>query len=350
MIQYRPATHLDNQQLLELTAATGMQGDISLLIDRQPDFFRLLEKRGQTKVFVAQDEERIIGSLSVSCQSVYVDRTVLPVQYIGDFKVYESYRNQGIGLKLCDELADYVISAGADLAFLNVSKGNKKPISFFKNRPHIPDFDQIGIFHIHQFIGRKKKPSSRRYVIKKSVATPAVIHFLNEHYCRYELGTVITKENIEHADIFIIEENETIRGVICLTDTMQYKQNIVMKLSWRMKNLVMLLNLFRDILGISKMPLLREPVKMMYIKYLAVTHHEREIVRLLLDHARNIIYEKDYSFVSIGIHEKDPLNACFSGIFKLTFKSVGMLLSIKGNRQLIEKVKKGVPFEDYSLV
>jgi len=350
MIQYRLATQLDNKQLLELTAATSMQGDICLLIDRKPDFFTLLEKRGQTKVFVAQEQDRIIGSLSVSCQSVYVDGKVLPVQYIGDFKVYESYRNKGIGLKLCDEMAEYVISAGSDLAFLNVAKGNNKPLSFFRNRPNIPDFDHIGTFHIHQFIGKRNKSISRGPMIKKSEATKAVIRFLNEHYCQYELGNVITKESIEKSDIFIIEDQEAIRGVICLTDTMPYKQNIVMKLSWKMKTLLKLLNLLSGILGISRMPLPGEPVKMMYIKYLAVTHHEKEIVRLLVDHARNIIYDKGYSFVSIGVHEKDPLNACFSGIFKLTFKSVGMLLSIRGNKQLIEKVKKGVPFEDYSLV
>jgi hypothetical protein len=62
------------------------------------------------------------------------------------------------------------------------------------------------------------------------------------------------------------------------------------------------------------------------------------------------VYERSYSFVSIGLHEKDPLNTCFSGLLKLTFNSVGMLLSIKDNRSLIEKVKQGVPFEDYSLV
>src|SRR5882757_7800047 len=110
MIRYRLATHPDNLQLLELTAATSMQGDISLCIDRQPDFFKLLEKRGETKVFIALEDEKIIGSLSVSCQLVYVGGDVMPVRYIGDFKVYESYRNKGVGLMLCNEMADWVIS------------------------------------------------------------------------------------------------------------------------------------------------------------------------------------------------------------------------------------------------
>ncbi len=350
MIRYRLAEHSDNQQLLELTASTSMQGDISILIDRQPDFFKLLENRGETKVFVALDEDRIVGSLSVSSQRVYVGGEILPVQYIGDFKVHESYRNKGIGLMLCNEMADYVISAGSDLAFLNVAKGNNKPLSFFKNRPQVPDFEYIGIFNIHQFTGRRKRLLSRQYGIQKTAATDAVIQYLHEHYRKYELGPVITRENIENTDIFIITDQEIIKGVMCLANTMQYKQNIVMKLSRKMKMLLNILNSLKNILGISRMPVLREQVKMIYIKYFAVSHHEKQLVRLMLNHARNVVYDQDYSFVSIGIHERDPLNECFAGTFKLTFKSVGMLLTIKNNRQLIEKVKQGIPFEDYSLV
>ncbi len=350
MIRYRLAEHSDNQQLLDLTASTGMQGDISILIDRQPDFFKLLEKRGETKVFVALDDDRIIGSLSVSSQLVYVGGERLPVQYIGDFKVHESYRNKGIGLMLCNEMADYVISAGSDLAFLNVAKGNKKPMSFFKNRPLVPDFECIGIFNIHQFTGRRKRFLSRSYDIQKSAATDAVIQFLHEYYRKYQLGPVLTRENIEITDIFIVLEQDIIKGVMCLADTMQYKQNIVMKLSRKMKWLLNLLNSLKNVLGISRMPVPGEQVKMIYIKYLAVTHHEKKLVRLMLHHARNAVYDKDYSFVSIGIHERDPLNKCFAGTFKLTFKSVGMLLTIQNNQQLIEKVKQGIPFEDYSLV
>ena len=89
---------------------------------------------------------------------------------------------------------------------------------------------------------------------------------------------------------------------------------------------------------------------MIYIKYLAVNGQDKQLVKLLVNYARNIVYERSYSFASIGLHEKDPFNVCFSGLMKVTFNSVGMLLSIKDNRSLIEKVRKGIPFEDYSLV
>jgi hypothetical protein len=131
---------------------------------------------------------------------------------------------------------------------------------------------------------------------------------------------------------------------------MNMKQNVVTKIHWKMKYLVRLINSLSTIGGMSKMPVLNEPVHMMYVKYLAVNNPDKTLVKFLVNHARNIVYEKNYSFISIGLHEKDPLNLCFTGLRKITFKSCGMLLTIKNNRPLIEKVKSGIPFEDYSLV
>ncbi len=350
MIRYRLATNEDNQQLIELTAASGMMGEIALRIDRKPDFFKLLKLRGKSKVFVAVDGNTIIGSVCVSLQSVYIGGEIFPIQYIGDFKVAELYRNKGVGLQLCNQLANYLVSIGADLAFLNVSKGNSKPFSFFKNRRNIPDFENIGIFNIHQFIGKKRKSIHHQYRVELTPVTDELITFLNAYFSKYELGSVITKEKLEGANLFTIQHKDNIIAAMCLMDTMNIKQNVVTKLSWKMKCLLKFMNAFHRISGISKMPLMNEPVRMMYIKYLAVNNHEKQLVKLLVNYARNIVYESSYSFVSIGLHEKDTLNTCFSGLLKLTFNSVGMLGSIKDNRSLIQKVKQGVPFEDYSLV
>lgn len=350
MITYRLATTKDNQQLIDLTAASAMAGEIALRIDRQPDFFRLLDMRGESKVFVALEGDTIIGCVCVSLQRVYVGGQIFPIQYVGDFKVAESFRNKGIGLQLCDDLANYVTSIGADLAFLNVSKGNTKPFSFFKNRPNIPDFENIGIFNIHQFIGKKRKRVHPQYKIEPTPVTDELIKFLNTHYSKYELGSVITKEKLKDADVFTIQNKKNISAAMCLMDTMDVKQNVVIRLSWKMKYMVKVMNFFNRISGNSKMPLINEPVRMMYIKYLAVDNHEKHLVKLLINYARNIVYEKSYSFVSIGLHEKDLLNNCFSGLRKITVSSVGMLLTIKDNKSLIEKVKQGVPWEDYSLV
>ena len=146
MIKYRLATHEDNSQLIALTSSSGMPGKMSLRIDRNPDFFRINELRGETKVYVAVDGVKIVGSISVSDQTTFINKKTFPLYYISDFKVAKAYRNQGIGLQLTNEVVKYLETQDADFAFLNVSKGNKRPFVFFKDRGHYPDFESIGSF------------------------------------------------------------------------------------------------------------------------------------------------------------------------------------------------------------
>lgn len=350
MVKFRIATNEDNSKLTQLTATSGMAGDIGLRIDRNPDFFSLLKMRGDSRIFVAEENNIIIGVICVSLQNVFIGGQILPLWYVGDFKVAEPFRNKGIGLQLCNEMADYVISCNADLAFLNVSKGNTKPISFFKNRPNVPDFDNIGIFKIYQIIGKKTKSLSDKYSIEETTLNDELLNFFNSYYCNYQLGHFLTKEKFDNTRVFIIRQDEKILAAMSLIDTMPLKQNVVISLSWKLKLALKLINIYGSIAGFSKMPALNQPVKMLYVKYLAVDSNSYGMVKPLVTYARNIAYEKSYSYVSIGLHEKDPFNKCLSGLSKFTFKSVGMLLSIKNNRDLINKVKDGVPFEDYSLV
>ena len=350
MVNYRVATKHDNLKLIQLAGTSAMAGDIGLRIDRQPDFFSLLKMRGDTKIFVAEHNEVIIGAICVSHQKVYVGGEVFPLQYIGDFKVAEQFRNQGIGLTLCNTVADYIISQNSDLTFLNVSKGNTKPLRFFKNRTNIPDFDNIGIFKIYQIIGKKMKPSIHEYSIEEAILNEEVLHFFNSHYSNYELGTVLTKEKFDNTTIFIIRDREKIIAAMTLIDTMPLKQNVITALSWKMKGVLKIINAYSSIAGLSPMPVLNEPVKMLYIKYMAVDANSSQLVKPLINFARNIAFEKSYSYVSIGLHEKDKFNDSLIWMPKLIFKSVGMLLSLKNSRTLINKVKNGVPYEDYSLV
>jgi len=79
MIRYRLADLKDNQQLLDLTMQAGMPGKMALRIDRHPDFFKLNNLRGETKVYVALDDTKIVGSICVSDQIVFIDKKQYPI-------------------------------------------------------------------------------------------------------------------------------------------------------------------------------------------------------------------------------------------------------------------------------
>jgi ribosomal protein S18 acetylase RimI-like enzyme len=344
----RFATESDNTQLAALASAIGMNGETALRIDRSPDFFGLLRMRGESKVVVAVEDRRIVGSVSVSRQDAYIGGKVYPVYYVADFKVVPELRRKGIGLMLCDELARYVLSQNGDLVFLTVAWGNNKPLGFFKNREGVPDFENIGRFTVYQFIG--KKTTTKQFPVEKAVVNEELVNYFDNHYKRYELGAVVTHDKLSGNEVYVIRRNDIIIAAMCIADTMKVKQNVVVRMRWHTKTMLAVLNTFRDLISISPMPVINKPVMMMYIKYLAVIHNDPSLVRALVDFARNVAYEKKYSFVSIGVHERDLLNESLPTAMRLKFYSKGMLLTVKNSQELIWQVKDGVPFEDYSLV
>jgi len=350
MISYRLATSEDNQQLLELTSSTGMPGKMALRIDRHPNFFELNKLRGKTNVYVAIEKNIIVGSICVSDQKVYVDGKVYPLYYISDFKVAKTHRNKGIGLQLTNEVVKYLESQDADFAFLNVSKGNNRPFVFFSDRAHYADFLNIGTFTTFEFMGSKRNLSSSKFKIEFEKVTDEVLHFLNEFYSQYQLATVITKDELKNTALYGIRNENKLIAVMSLIDTMNIKQNVVLKMPLHLQAIVAFANVFCSLFKLSKLPKENESVKMLYIKHWAVKTYDKSLVSALISFARQCAYKKSYSFVSIGLHENDILLKKLPKLLRFTFYSVGMLVSMKDSKVLVETIKKGMPFRDYSII
>ncbi len=350
MISYRLADLKDNSQLLALTKSSSMTGKMALRIDRHPNFFNLIKLRDQSKVFVATEDSKIIGSICVSSEDVYINKSISPLFYICDFKVAPSHRNKGIGLQLTNEVVKYLETKDADFAFLNVSKGNRKPFVFFSDRSHYPDFENIGVFKIFQFIGSRQYQFKTKYNIESSLINEELIDFYNTYYSKHELATVITKKKLENTILYVVRENDKIIAAMNLIDTMHMKQNVVLKLPLHIKYFSKIFNALSQVLKLSKIPEENEPIKMLYIKYFAVANYDKSLINALIKCAKADVYKKSYSFVSLGLHEKDPLIKYLPKVLRFTFYSIGMLVSMKNSKHLIAQIKNGIPYKDYSIV
>ncbi|NNK76576.1 MAG: GNAT family N-acetyltransferase [Maribacter sp.] len=350
MVYYRLADFKDNKQLLELTKSVGMPGKMALRIDRHPDFFKLNNLRGESKVYVAIEGTKIVGSICISDQIVFIDKKRYPLYYISDFKVALTHRNLGIGLQLTNMIVEYLETQNADFAFLNVSKGNKRPFVFFSERDHYRDFQNIGTFTTFQYIGSNRKPSNNKYKIELTKGTSEVIGFLNNYYSKYELAVVITKDKIKDSELYVVREEHEILAVMCIIDTMHMKQNVVLKMSWYLKGIISIINVFCKLFKLSKLPKENEPIKMLYVKYLALKKYDKTLISTLISFAKQEAYNESYSFVSISVHENDILLKKLPKFIRFTFQSVGMLASMKDSKELIKIIKEGMPYRDYSTV
>ncbi|MBC2838992.1 GNAT family N-acetyltransferase [Robiginitalea sp. SC105] len=349
MISYRTATAGDNSQLLSLTRSSGMSGTIALRTDRDPDFFAIMKLRGESRVFVALDGEKLVGSICVSKEEVFVSGGNTPLFYITDFKVDPAYRNLGIGLELTWEVVRYLVARKADLALLHVAHGNKRPFVFFRDREKYPDFESIGLFRIYQFPAARKR-LKKRPDIRVLKSGKMVLEFLNGHYGNRELARLIVPGDLEGVQTLAVFRNDQPVAMLCLQDINSIKRHVVLGMPWYLKATVAVLNVMRPITGTPRLPRVGEPIRMLHIKYLASPKADRNAVRNLIAFARREAYSKSCVFLSHGLHEKDPLIGCLPRRGNIVFKSTGMLVSMLRSHRKLERIRHGVPFKDFSTV
>src|SRR5687768_352141 len=123
----REARSSDNPSLIALAAACPMVGDLSLRIDRRPDFFALNKLEGERwRVAVAERGGSIVGCAAFSERRVFLNGREVRTGYAGDLKVHPDHRNT----KIADALSWWAENACADPprtapALITVLAGNR---------------------------------------------------------------------------------------------------------------------------------------------------------------------------------------------------------------------------------
>ena len=346
----REANRADNQALLELTALTPMEGRISLRIDRFPDFFSLLGLRGESKVLVAEKNRRIIAAIAASCQEVYVNNKEETVHYIADLRVHPEYHRKGIGARLAIEILHRIRKEGHDLVFCTAAEGNDQISSFFQGRL-LPKGFFTGKFLVYQIIptrfGKKRFSGEiRRHLPGANTFS----EYYNRFTRRYQLGLVYREADFSRTTNLVAIKKGRAVASISLLDTSDLKQNVVISMPLYLKALIFTSHFFSKFLPVLHLPKPGEPIRMLYIRAFAYEDGNEDALMELIREARKMAFREKYTFLSIGLHERDPLIPYLKKIPKITFVSNGILGSLQGNEGRIEGMMDGVFFEDYSLV
>lgn len=107
-ITVRPATAADSDALNSLVRRCPMQADISLIVERDPDFFALSRARGRTTTFLAEVDGAVIGCISTWRHSAWLGGTPSDICYIGDLRIAPEQRRRGIATQLVSRLDKFL--------------------------------------------------------------------------------------------------------------------------------------------------------------------------------------------------------------------------------------------------
>ncbi len=362
-ISLRLATPADNAALLALTRATPMAGRIALRLDRDPDFFALLRERGGFVLFVAIHQDQIIGCMSAAIYPAYIGGQLERIAHVGDLKVHPHYTGRRLALHLVSAIEHHLRAHGIDLSFNLVADGNHKVMTIALGKHGTPIQVMLGRFFVNELLPSPFRRRDPRYTLGD--ATPAdlpTLARLLDDFARarnFARPTTLADLELRHANAthptpftrILVARDLDRKPVATLTlaDTQHLRRNILIGLPPAIRlSLPLLRLLFLPVRGI-RIPQLDQPLHMLHVRYLACAEGHEAALKPLIAEARAIAFARRVTFLSIGLHEWDPLRAALAGVPGFTFTSRAMATSLITTNRVVGLVEQ-VPYEDFALV
>ena len=343
----RKAVPRDSQGLIELTALAPMHGRISLRVDRKPDFFALLNQRGENIVVVAEDQhERITGSFSATRQYFMIGNTLRAFYYLGDLKVNPRYKKSTVAFRMIKAMQEEVRKSGIDLFVCNTSEENTHVFSFFQGRAGLPCFRETSVFNVYQLFP-KNCPEPEQ--VSNTCTSEQLTGFYSIFFRRYHFHPVIS--HIDQCINMCWTENGKIVAAVSLYDPGNLKQNVIVDYPLSIGVTLTLLRAFKGITGISFIPAKGDQLKILYAKYFGLAPGYEKMFAQLMNSARAFALKNHYHFLAIAIDQKDTLlNRIIKPLSRFNFRSHLFIASLGNHDGLLEKISGSIAYEDYSLV
>ena len=327
----RVATGADNRGLIALAAACPMRGDVSLRIDRGPDFFALNRLEGERwSVGVVDGERSTVGCVAFSERLVYFNGVPALTGYAGDLKVHPAHRSG----RVADALSRFAVAASEALpsgapTLITVLAGNRAMERRMAGPRGLPRFTRIATVRSHSLsiLWHRKRPSASRIVVGRAKWSDLddMIRLWKRVAPSRQFAPVLDASSLSQwikrapgldiSSYMLARSNGELVGFFALWDQRSFKQLYVERYSRRLAVTRRCFNTLAPLMGAEKLPPRGEPLRFLTALHVCVPHARPEVLRSLIVDAHNELRHHGYSFFNIGLDVCDPLADALNGLF-----------------------------------
>jgi GNAT superfamily N-acetyltransferase len=318
MTLIREADEGDNDALNGLQKKCPMGTSIVLGVDSSPDYFARSRPFKDWHVFVAVENDIIVGSAAFAISDTYVEGRKVKTAYEYGFIVDPLHRRKGIAEKLQRHIEHIALDNGVDLLHLDVIEDNTPSISLFS---------KMGFEKVKDCMTISLMPYKRQRIVAEGnirsmeeADVDDVTGLLNEMYRGYDFFAPFEPKDfveylgrIPHFDfhnILVLEGNGELEACLGIWEYDKVRKYIVEKLSWRLSlqtYLIRMIGLF------TRMPYIPKPSESLLSYNLATVAYKRpESMLELLKKAVNIALDNKINFIHVTIDPSCPLTTALS--------------------------------------
>ena len=327
----RDATSADNDALVALAAACPMRGDITMCVDRSPDFFALARLEGERwRVGVAEEAGAVVGCVMASERLAFVNGAATRTAYLGDLKVHPAHRG-GFAADALEEFSrEAVRGYGGDdmLGLLTVLGGNRameRRALGPRGLPTLTRFATLDVHAIPLLWPRAETVAGLRVGAARVDDLDEMGTLWNRVAPRRQLAPVLGPARlrawIANAPGLAIDDylvarraDGRIAGFLALWDQYFIKQLRVLAYSARLAAVRTALNALAPIARTPRLPAAGAVLPSLAVLHCCVPADEPEVLRALLLHAYATRRGSGYLFLTLALDRRDPLRAALRGL------------------------------------
>ena len=338
----RDARDADNEALVALAAACPMAGDITMCVDRAPNFFALSKLEGsQCKVGVAVAgagpstslgmTTAIIGCGMASERWSYVHGKETQTTYAGDLKVHPSYR----GTPAADGLVAYIVDCcrqfgGDDVpSLLTVLAGNTSMQQRERGPRGLPALCPVASLDVFAIPFLWRRESHVRGV-QVCEAKHNDIEEMAALWARIgptrQFTPVLTAqafgEWLENAPGLTIDDylvarsaDGRIAGFMALWDQCEFKQLRVLGYSRRLAAARFAVNAMAPLAGSTTLPATGAQLRSLSAVHVCAPMDDPAVLRALLLSGYSRYRATGRTFFTMAIDRQDPVRRALAGLF-----------------------------------
>jgi predicted GNAT superfamily acetyltransferase len=314
-LRVRIAEPSDNEQLIRLARMCPMRGILTLYVDRAPDFFFLNRLQGdEWRVYVAEEEGELAGSLSVAYRYAFVHGMRSRIAYLSDVKIPQKYSGSTVAYRLLASMYEAERSQEFDYFICSVLEGNTTVAKLFDGRVGFPALSPLGIVKVVNIIPTHLL---RKQAVVRRASQPdeeQIIPLLNRFHQAYLFSPVFTSASFRAMmqvsglslnDYHVVEENGVIVAVASSWDQGANKRLVVERHSAITRALVSA-SFVGSALGImTRLPDSGQPLRVLQVRHVAFVEGKKGAAKSLLASLARQAGKNGYHIVQVSVPRGD---------------------------------------------
>jgi GNAT superfamily N-acetyltransferase len=327
----RVAAAGDNQALLELTRASPMVADISLCMERDPDFFALTRARGHGRTLVAECERRIVACGSVCRRTAYLMGEPGQLGHVADLKVDPQFRRVGLAQRIMSEIATAESERQPAPYVGTTAAGNAATKSMVMRFGEGRKLLRLGGFTSYQLLPLRRYRMAPGLEIGRAEPRDEseLVGFLDDFHCRYSFAPVFRgggltqllshSPGMKLSSYRIARRRGRIVAAVAAWDASAVKRSRVYGMTARLRSMSWLLRTARKAFPVPPFAAEGELLRFVYLRHPAFAEKEIGVLSGLVRSTVNEIASQQLHFALFTCADGDPLAQCLKGIARTRY-------------------------------